>query len=37
MDDNILLRAENICKQFSGIPVLKGVDLEIRNKARYTH
>ena len=27
---DVLLRAENICKQFNGIPVLKGVDLEIR-------
>ncbi len=30
MENNILLRAENICKQFSGIPVLKSVNLEIR-------
>ncbi|MBQ8263424.1 MAG: ATP-binding cassette domain-containing protein, partial [Oscillospiraceae bacterium] len=26
----MLLRAEGICKQFNGIPVLKNVDLEIR-------
>jgi ribose transport system ATP-binding protein len=30
MENNVLLRAENICKQFNGIPVLKNVDLEIR-------
>ncbi len=29
-ENNILLRAEGICKQFNGIPVLKNVDLEIR-------
>ncbi len=29
-ENNILLRAEGICKQFNGIPVLKDVDLEIR-------
>jgi ribose transport system ATP-binding protein len=30
MKNDILLRTENICKQFNGIPVLKNVDLEIR-------
>ena len=30
MDGQILLRAENIRKSFSGVQVLKGVDLEIR-------
>ncbi len=30
MDNNVLLRADGICKQFNGIPVLKGVNLEIR-------
>ncbi len=30
MEGNVLLRAENICKQFNGIPVLKSVNLEIR-------
>ena len=30
MSDNVLLRAENICKSFSGVQVLKGVNLEIR-------
>ena len=31
MDKNeVLLRAEGICKQFNGIPVLRNVDLEIR-------
>ena len=29
-ENNILLKAEGICKQFNGIPVLKEVDLEIR-------
>jgi len=29
MSENVLLRAEGICKQFSGIPVLKNVELEI--------
>ncbi len=29
-ESKVLLRAENICKQFSGIPVLKNVDLDIR-------
>ena len=30
MSENVLLRAENICKSFSGVKVLKGVNLEIR-------
>ncbi|MBQ6374344.1 MAG: sugar ABC transporter ATP-binding protein [Clostridia bacterium] len=30
MSDNVLLRAHNIHKSFSGVQVLKGVDLEIR-------
>ena len=30
MSDNVLLRASNICKSFSGVEVLKGVNLEIR-------
>lgn len=30
MREDILLRAEGICKKFGGIPVLKNVDLEIR-------
>ena len=29
-ENNILLKAEGICKQFNGIPVLKEVDLEIK-------
>ena len=28
-EKNILLRCEGICKQFSGVPVLKNVDLEV--------
>ena len=30
MNDNILIRAENVRKSFSGKEVLKGIDLEIR-------
>ena len=30
MNDNVLIRAESVCKNFSEKPVLKGIDLEIR-------
>ena len=30
MNDNILIRAEGVCKSFDGKDVLKGIDLEIR-------
>ena len=30
MNDNVLIRAEGVCKNFSEKPVLKGIDLEIR-------
>ena len=30
MNDNVLIRAESVCKIFSEKPVLKGIDLEIR-------
>jgi len=30
VNDNILIRAENVRKSFSGKEVLKGIDLEIR-------
>ncbi len=30
MNDNVLIRAEGVCKSFSEKPVLKGIDLEIR-------
>ncbi len=30
MEDNVLLQAKNICKQFNGIPVLKSANLEIQ-------
>ncbi len=30
MNDNVLIRAEGVCKSFDGKEVLKGIDLEIR-------
>jgi ribose transport system ATP-binding protein len=30
MDNNLLLQAKGICKQFNGVPVLKNVNLEIK-------
>lgn len=30
MSDNVLIRAEGVCKSFSGNQVLKGIDLEVR-------